>query len=43
MRKIIAAIVAALSVAAATGALAPAASAYTYLYPPNQTGGGANG
>lgn len=40
MKKTIFAVLAALGISLATGALAPAANAYTYLFPPAQNGGG---
>jgi hypothetical protein len=39
MRKAIVAAIALLAVSLATGAFAPAANAYTQVFPPNQNGG----
>jgi hypothetical protein len=39
MKKAIFAAIAVLGISLATGALAPAANAYTYLFPPCQNGG----
>jgi hypothetical protein len=39
MKKTIFAALAVLGISLATGALAPAANAYTYLFPPCQNGG----
>jgi hypothetical protein len=40
MKKTIFAVLAVLGISLAAGALAPAANAYTYLFPPAQNGGG---
>ncbi len=39
MKKTIFAALAVLGISLATGALAPAANAYTYLFAPNESGG----